>query len=413
MHAAWFSLKRSVKCKPELSDVQDPKCNSSETRKPYLCRFGCSRSISNLRDVIHGSTRHTDKAPIGSPRSIGSSDILNPITHQVVFSGSKYELKINTQCCDNGNGKRGSAFVGTLKPGTPGPGDRLMEPVYSSRRSFRLSRTFLGSPSILGSSNGISSRPMRSLDAESQGFVCQKCGEKFKKLEAIEAHRLSRHAVTALSEGDSSKKIVELICQTSFSESENKFGHIERILKVHNMQRTLARFEDYREMVKIKANKLSKKHPRCLADGNELLRFYGTTVACSLGMKSISSLCTLEKCGVCQILRHGFFTKKESNGFRGVFTSSTSRRAFECIELDKEKRNLRKALVVCRVIAGRVHKPLENLHEMEGQSSFDSLAGKVDCHSNIEELYSLNPRAILSCFVVICKPSKQSAEIRT
>ncbi|XP_022720548.1 uncharacterized protein LOC111278231 isoform X2 [Durio zibethinus] len=417
MPEAWFCLKRSVKCKPELSDVQDPKGNSSETRQPCLCRSGCSRSISNLRDVIHGSKRHTDKAAIGSPRSIGSSDILNPIIHQVVFTGSKCELKINTRCCDdNGSDKRGSTFVGTLRPGTPGPGNRLMEPVYSGRRSFGLSRTILGGPSFSGSSNGISSRPRKFLDAESQGFVCQKCGENFKKLEAMEAHHLSRHTVTALSEGDSSKKIVELICQTGFSESENKFGHIERILKVHNMQRTLAQFEDYREMVKIKANKLSKKHPRCLADGNELLRFYGTTVACSLGTKNTSSLCTLEKCGVCQTLRHGFFTKKESNIFRGVFTSSKSRRAFECIELDEGNRinrYLRKALVVCRVIAGRIHKPLENLQEMEGQSSFDSVAGKVDCHSNIEELYSLNPRALLPCFVVICKPSKQTAETIT
>ncbi|XVF27782.1 hypothetical protein REPUB_Repub14bG0138500 [Reevesia pubescens] len=335
------SLKRSVKCKPESSDVQDPKGNSSETRKPCLCKSGCSRSLSNLRDVIHGSKRRTDKAPIDSPRSIGSSDILNPITHQVVFTDSKCELKIRTRCCDNnGNGKGGSTFVGTLRPGTPGPGNRFMEPVYSGRRSLSLSSRILGGPSILGSSNDISSRPRRSLDAGSQGYVCQKCGENFKRLEAIEAHHLSRHAVTALSEGDSSRKIVELICQTSFSESESKFGQIGRILKVHNMQSTLAQFEDFREMVKIKANKLSKKHPRSLADGNELLRFYGTTVACSLGMENTSSLCTLEKCGVCQILRHGFFTKKESNGFRSVFTSSTSRRAFEYIEIDNEKRSI-------------------------------------------------------------------------
>ncbi|XVF40640.1 hypothetical protein PTKIN_Ptkin01aG0130200 [Pterospermum kingtungense] len=275
MPSAWFILKRSLKCKAELSDVQDPKGNgTSETRKPSSCR-----SVSNLMDVIHGSNRHINRAL----------------------------------------------------------------------------------------------------------------------------------TVTALSEGDSSKKIVELICQTSFSESENKFGHhIETILKVHNMQRTLALFEDYREMAKIKASKLSKKHPRCLADGNELLRFYGTVVACSLGMTNTSTLCTLEKCGVCQILRHGF-----SNGLGGVFTCSTSRRAFECIELDEEKRHLRKALLVCRVIAGKVHKSLENFQETEGQSSFDSVAGKADCHSNIEELYSLNPRALLPCFVVICKLSKRSAEIIT
>ncbi|TYH17274.1 hypothetical protein ES288_A05G179400v1 [Gossypium darwinii] len=276
-----------------------------------------------------------------------------------------------------------------------------MEPAYNSRRS----RKIIAGPSLMRSSCGISSsKPRRSLDFESQRYVCQKCGEKFKKLEAIESHHLSTHAVTALSEGDSSKKIVELICQTSFLEPENKFGEIERILKIHNMQRTLVQFEDYREMVKLKANKLSKKHPRCLADGNELLRFYGSTVACSLGMENTSSLCTLEQCEVCQILRQGFFSKREANGCWGVFTSSTSKRAMESVELDKEKHSLRKALVVCRVIAGRVVKGLEKMREMEGQSSFDSVAGKADCHSDIEELYSLSPRALLPCFIlIICK----------
>ncbi|KAL0353581.1 UNVERIFIED_CONTAM: hypothetical protein Sangu_0939400 [Sesamum angustifolium] len=65
--------------------------------------------------------------------------------------------------------------------------------------------------------------------------------------------------------------------------------------------------------------------------------------------------------------------------------------------------SVRKALIVCRVIAGRVHRPLENIQEISGQTGFDSLAGKVGLYSNIEELYLLNPKALLPCFVVICK----------
>ncbi|CAK9173733.1 unnamed protein product [Ilex paraguariensis] len=187
------------------------------------------------------------------------------------------------------------------------------------------------------------------------------------------------------------------------SKNDNNCGRIERILKVHNMQQTLAQFEEHREIVKIKASKLAKKHPRCLADGNELLRFHGTTVECSLGMNGSSSLCTSDKCSVCRILRHGFSTKKEINGGVGVFTTSTSGRAFESVEVYDDYPFLRKALIVCRVIAGRVHRPLENIHEMAGQAGFDSLAGKVGVYSNIEELYLLNPRALLPCFVVICK----------
>ncbi|XWS11151.1 hypothetical protein CRYUN_Cryun38cG0059000 [Craigia yunnanensis] len=211
-------------------------------------------------------------------------------------------------------------------------------------------------------------------------------------------------AVTELVEGDSSRKIVEIICRTSWLKYENHCGRIERVLKVHNMQKTLARFQEYREMVKIKASKLPKKHPRCIADGNELLRFYGTTVACSLGLNGSSSLCVSEKCCVCRIIRNGFSAKKELKEGIGVFTTSTSGRAFESIQILEDDPSIRKALIVCTVIARRVHKPLENIQEMAGQTGFDSLAGKVGLYSNIKELYLLNPRVLLPCFVVICKP---------
>lgn len=211
-------------------------------------------------------------------------------------------------------------------------------------------------------------------------------------------------------EGDSSRKIVEIICRTSLLKSESSCVRIERVFKVHNTQRTLSRFEEYREAVKLKASKLPKKHPRCLADGNELLRFHGATVSCALGSSNgASSLCASDKCAVCRIIRHGFSARKEgSRAGVGVFTTSTSGRAFESIEASKPDDDgngaVRKALLVCRVIAGRVHKPLDNIKEFVGQTGFDSLAGKVGPYSNIEELYLLNPRALLPCFVVICKP---------
>ncbi|CAA0826546.1 zinc finger (C2H2 type) family protein [Striga hermonthica] len=231
-----------------------------------------------------------------------------------------------------------------------------------------------------------------------------KCHEQFVRWEAVEEHHLSKHAVTELAEGDSSRKIVEIICRASTARIENpRGGGIERILKVHNMQKTLAQFEEYRELVKIKASKLSKKHPRCLADGNELLRFHGAFLECSLGTKGSCSLCKSENCRVCRILRYGFSTKKELTGGVGVFTASTSARAFESIQGPDCGVGPRKALIVCRVIAGRVHRQLENIQEMVGQTGFDSLAGKVGVHSNIEELYLLSPRALLPCFVVIYK----------
>ncbi|CAI9787903.1 unnamed protein product [Fraxinus pennsylvanica] len=410
MPAVWFALKRSLQCKSEPLDVHDPKGNGNGnlshilTRKSGSGRSGCSRSIANLKDVIHGSKRHTEKPQICSPRSIGSSELLNPITHEVVLSNSTCELKITAGYAFQESGGSGSTFVGTLKPGTPVLGRLkgnkprgLASPMR--RTSSSLSRTSSGF-------GVIPTRPRASFGADSNGTLfCHKCGEQFVKWEAIEDHHLSKHAVTELVEGESSRKIVEIICRTSCTKPDSNCGGIERILKVHNMQKTLAQFEEYRELVKIKATKLPKKHPRCLADGNELLRFYGATVECNLGIDGSSSLCTSDKCCVCRILRHGFSLKKGVNdGSVGVFTASTSDRAFESIQLHDENPSIRKALIVCRVIAGRVHRPLENVQELAGQSGFDSLAGKLGPHSNIEELYLLSPGALLPCFVVIYKP---------
>ncbi|CAH1429778.1 unnamed protein product [Lactuca virosa] len=426
MPTVWFSLKKSLHCKSEPSEVHDPKSKKQLatilTRKPG--RSGCSRSIANLKDVINGgSKRHSEKPVSCSPRSIGSSEFLNPITHEVILNDSRCELKItgfgggfhDVSGGAAAAGADGSTFVGTLMPGTPGPGGHpTMHTFKNHQTPTRRTVSSSDGNGIANSGNstgkngiGIPQKPRPSMETESYGssgaVTCHKCGKQFGKWENLEAHHLSKHAVTELMEGDSSRKIVEIICRSSWLKSENTSGRIEKVLKVHNMQKTLSRFEDYRELVKTKASKLPKKHPRCLADGNELLRFYGTTISCSLGINGHSSLCISDKCCVCRIIRNGFSTPKELKGGIGVFTTSTSVRAFESIEVCDDSLDTRKALMVCRVIAGRVHRPLENIQEISGQSGFDSLAGKVGVHSNIEDLYLLSPKALLPCFVVICR----------
>ncbi|KAI9118372.1 hypothetical protein K1719_010704 [Acacia pycnantha] len=54
---------------------------------------GCSKSIANFKDVIHGSKRHLEKPPSCRPRSIGSSEFHNPITHEVILSTQGVSLK--------------------------------------------------------------------------------------------------------------------------------------------------------------------------------------------------------------------------------------------------------------------------------------------------------------------------------
>ncbi|CAH9076015.1 unnamed protein product [Cuscuta europaea] len=445
----WFSLKRSMQCKSlEASEVGRPKSS-----------WGCSRSISNLKDVVihYGSRRHLEKAGSCSPTSIGSTDFLtlHPLVLHHTSSGSSgrcSELRI-TRFASGGGG--GGSFVGTLRPGTPGPGPGPAPGGHHHHHHHRRASSahhYLNSFSLTRNTTTPASRGRRpwasSLGEKSQGLelssklraaslslernasinngsspssssvTCHKCGKQFSKWEALQLHHLSHHAVTELLEGDSSRKIVEIICRSSWLKKSG--SGIERVLKVHNTQKTVARFEEYREMVKARAGKLAKRHPRCLADGNELLRFYGTTVACSLGDSGgPCTLCTSDKCHVCQVIRNGGLSIKDGSGIGGgVFTTSTSGRALESIQLSaaaaaaadgEEDSNppplyqRKAALIVCRVIAGRVHRPLENIQEMAGQTGFDSLAGKVGLHSNIEELYLLSPRALLPCFVVICK----------
>jgi len=57
-----------------------------------------------------------------------------------------------------------------------------------------------------------------------------------------------------------------------------------------------------------------------------------------------------------------------------------------------------RAMLVCRVIAGRVRK-----NEEGGSEECDSVAGAAAAgvYSNLDELFVFDPKAILPCFVVI------------
>lgn len=118
------------------------------------------------------------------------------------------------------------------------------------------------------------------------------------------------------------------------------------------------------------------------------------------------------------VLRSKFSSQKGlPECFLGVLTTSTGERAYGSLEMDNgeegrdKDKGLRKAFIVCRVIAGRVHKPMmENLQKMNlrRRLGFDSLVGKLGSNGfYVEELYllnPLNPTALLPCFVIIiCK----------
>ncbi|KAI9087237.1 hypothetical protein K1719_030872 [Acacia pycnantha] len=174
MTRVWLSLKTSLHCKSETSNVHDPKSKTHLTaistgRLGRRSGCSCSRSISNLKDVINGGSsniRHSDKPSSHSPRSIESSELLNSITHEVILTSG------------------GSTFVGTLRPGTP-----------SSFRNSEKSSPFLISDASKG---GFVARKRFSIEVDSNGYYscasCCKCGEKLCKWEDSESRHLSKHA---------------------------------------------------------------------------------------------------------------------------------------------------------------------------------------------------------------------------
>lgn len=238
--------------------------------------------------------------------------------------------------------------------------------------------------------------------------VCPQCGEVFTKTDSLELHQTTRHAVSELGAEDSGRHIVEIIFNSSWQKKDRPICKIDRILKVHNTARTVARFEDYRAAVKTAAALqhpfgAAARNPRCAADGNELLRFHAASLSCKLGAAGSNSLCSAASasaasaaagaaCGVCAIIRHGFRRPYHPLGVR---TTASSGRAHDHFSPPASGGGGGRAMLVCRVISGRVRIADD---ADGGGYGYDSVTADG---TNLEELFVVNPRAILPCFVVI------------
>uniref|UniRef100_A0ACD5UG37 Uncharacterized protein n=1 Tax=Avena sativa TaxID=4498 RepID=A0ACD5UG37_AVESA len=249
---------------------------------------------------------------------------------------------------------------------------------------------------------------------------CPQCGEVFTKADSLEQHQAIRHAVSELGPEDSGRNIVEIIFKSSWQKRDRPICQIDRILKVHNRPRTVARFEAYRDAVRARCRAdtpssssgsgaaASGTTSRAAADGNELLRFHPAGLACALGADGAATLCSsatddgASACGVCAAIRHGFAPWAGAHPL-GVRTTASSGRAHDCGVGASASAPGWRAMLVCRVIAGQVRR--EDVGEQQEEAPFDSVAGEVDAASSaygtLEELFVANPRAILPCFVVI------------
>ncbi|KAF8051187.1 hypothetical protein N665_1786s0014 [Sinapis alba] len=245
-------------------------------------------------------------------------------------------------------------------------------------------------------------------------FSCTTCGEIFPKTNLLEQHIAVKHAVTELTDGESSTNIVKIIFKSGWPDQGNKTPEIHRILKIHNSPKILGRFEEYREFVKAKAARASGggrrwDDERCVADGNELLRFYCSTFMCDLGQNGNSNLCGHQYCSICGIIGAGFSPKLD-----GIATLATGWRGHAAVPEEVEEEfgfmNVKRAMLVCRVVAGRVGCDLIADDDVDKSGGgYDSLVGGQGSGSKSgallriddEELLVFNPRAVLPCFVIV------------
>ncbi|XP_051152428.1 uncharacterized protein LOC127266281 [Andrographis paniculata] len=280
----------------------------------------------------------------------------------------------------------------------------LIKNIFSSDAADRahISQPIHSIPSPSSSTRSLRLNPLAGTDDADQVAIfsgnlnlhpCPFCGEIFPTPTLLDHHQSAKHAVAELADGEN---IVRIIFRTGWPEKA-KIPTIHRILKVHNSPQTVARFEEYRESVKLRAaaaaaNLKILRDQRSIADGNELLRFCCTTVVCSLD----SGVCRHQYCSACGIIRAGFSGKMDADGIATLPTSWTAHAAVpEDLEEEFSFMKIKRALLVCRVIAGRVGC-------YPGAAEFDSLEGRRGgAASGDGELLVFNPRAVLPCFVIV------------
>ncbi|KAL8127086.1 uncharacterized protein LOC141721180 [Apium graveolens] len=371
--SSWSQFKNLLTCKHIQSSiaVHDPSKNNIGTLSGAYLKLGHCKSMCSFKDVVHGNTRvvhRPDNSPENSSVGQETGLLRRKNGNGVSLSSSSRSLASNASVRSN---------AGSFSASSRGMQFRKLSGCYECHMIVD---------------------PTRYSNPRSTICGCSECGEIFPNTESLELHQAVRHAVSELGPEDSGRNIVEIIFKSSWLKKDNPYCTIERILKVHNTKRTIQRFEDCRDTVKLRATSTTKKNPRCAADGNELLRFHCTTLTCTLGERGTSSLCgSLPGCGVCTIIRHGFRGTGFGDGWSGVHTTASSGRAHDCLGGS----GMRRAMLVCRVIAGKVRTAAED--DGVAAVGYDSVAGKAGVYSSMEEMYVCNPRAILPCFVVIYK----------
>ncbi|XP_040383973.1 uncharacterized protein LOC121055516 [Oryza brachyantha] len=170
--------------------------------------------------------------------------------------------------------------------------------------------------------------------------------------------------------GHSSRRVVELIFSSGWGvSSAAPEPAVEAMFRVHSAARAVARFEEARA-----AARAHGAAARCGADGNEMMRFQCRAAA-----------------GPGGVFGAGVATCRLGATDTAVRTFAGSGAAHSSAGAGPGRR----AMLVCRVIAGRV-RPAHD-HSRHHASDYDS----VDMGNG--ELVVLDSRAVLPCFLIIYK----------
>ncbi|CAK8538893.1 unnamed protein product [Lathyrus sativus] len=180
-----------------------------------------------------------------------------------------------------------------------------------------------------------------------------------------------------LGDGDPSRKIVEMIFQKASMNTSRHPRKVRTVLRVRYSEEVFERFEKYREKVK----KEYPRHPRSAVDGNELLRFYVTTMRCFQG-KKVCDLCNDPSCCFCRIIQFNF-----DEEHAGIQMNVSDGKSF-----DARVKNVKRVSIVCRIIAG------SSVNEVDGEyeQGFEN-----EMQFSLERFVVKNPCSILPCFVII------------
>ncbi|CAN4117016.1 unnamed protein product [Withania somnifera] len=170
-------------------------------------------------------------------------------------------------------------------------------------------------------------------------------------------------------EGNPLKPIVEDVFR--FGWKRGVGYKIEKILKVNHCKKNCESLEECKKMA------TNSRSTRSLSKNKKAERvfYHGAMVTCSLGLdKSSTRICCMKTCGVCKIIGQIYGIHEKTNWIESFSTSSW--RAHRKVVKQFGDGVSKKAIIVSRVI--------------------ECCKGE-----KYREINTLNPRAILPCFVII------------